>query len=60
MSKLKEKREKAVFIIERASKEEAIELAIARVQIEKAFGKGSLIKMGESPVGKGIKSMSSG
>lgn len=58
MSKLKEKREKAVVGIERASKEEAIELA--RVQIEKAFGKGSLIKMGESPVGQGIKSMSSG
>ncbi|MCD2400939.1 recombinase RecA [Borreliella bissettiae] len=58
MSKLKEKREKAVIDIERANKEEAVELA--RVQIEKAFGKGSLIKMGESPVGKGIKSMSSG
>ncbi|PRR29062.1 recombinase RecA [Borreliella burgdorferi] len=58
MSKLKEKREKAIVGIERSSKEEAIELA--RVQIEKAFGKGSLIKMGESPVGQGIKSMSSG
>ncbi|AJA89974.1 recombinase RecA [Borreliella chilensis] len=59
MSKLKEKREKvAVSSMERADKEGAIELA--RVQIEKAFGKGSLIKMGESPVGKGIKSMSSG
>ncbi|OJH15709.1 recombinase RecA [Borreliella bissettiae] len=58
MSKLKEKREKAVIDIERANKEEAVELA--RVQIEKAFGKGSLIKMGESPVRKGIKSMSSG
>ncbi|WNY59978.1 recombinase RecA [Borreliella bissettiae] len=58
MSKLKEKREEAVIDIERANKEEAVELA--RIQIEKAFGKGSLIKMGESPVGKGIKSMSSG
>ncbi|WP_151073762.1 recombinase RecA [Borreliella turdi] len=58
MSKLKEKREKVVISMERASKEEAIELA--RVQIEKTFGKGSLIKMGESPVGQGIKSMSSG
>ncbi|EEF84616.1 recombinase RecA [Borreliella spielmanii] len=58
MSKLKEKREKVTVSIERANKEEAIELA--RVQIEKTFGKGSLIKMGESPVGKGIKSMSSG
>ncbi|MBB6031724.1 recombination protein RecA [Borreliella spielmanii] len=58
MSKLKEKREKVTVGIERANKEEAIELA--RVQIEKTFGKGSLIKMGESPVGKGIKSMSSG
>ncbi|WNY63789.1 recombinase RecA [Borreliella americana] len=58
MSKLKEKREKAVIGIERANKEEAIELA--KIQIEKAFGKGSLIKMGESPVVKGIKSMSSG
>ncbi|MCD2349858.1 recombinase RecA [Borreliella americana] len=58
MSKLKEKREKAAIGIERANKEEAIELA--RIQIEKAFGKGSLIKMGESPVGKGIKSISSG
>ncbi len=44
--------------MERVNKEEAIELA--RVQIEKTFGKGSLIKMGESPVGKGIKSISSG
>ncbi len=58
MSKLKEKREKNVVSIERVNKEEAIELA--RVQIEKTFGKGSLIKMGESPVGKGIKSISSG
>ncbi|WKC90537.1 recombinase RecA [Borreliella carolinensis] len=58
MSKLKEKKEKTVVDIERANKEEAVELA--RAQIEKAFGKGSLIKMGESPVGKGIKSMSSG
>ncbi|WP_151074326.1 recombinase RecA [Borreliella turdi] len=58
MSKLKEKREKVVISMERASKEEAVELA--RVQIEKTFGKGSLIKMGESPVGQGIKSMSSG
>ncbi|WKC77713.1 recombinase RecA [Borreliella turdi] len=58
MSKLKEKREKVVVSMERASKEEAVELA--RVQIEKTFGKGSLIKMGESPVGKGVKSMSSG
>ncbi|WKD00495.1 recombinase RecA [Borreliella americana] len=58
MSKLKEKREKDVIGIERANKEEAIELA--RIQIEKAFGKGSLIKMGESPIGKGIKSISSG
>ncbi|WNY64700.1 recombinase RecA [Borreliella carolinensis] len=58
MSKLKEKSEKTVVDIERANKEEAVELA--RAQIEKAFGKGSLIKMGESPVGKGIKSMSSG
>ncbi|WKC81382.1 recombinase RecA [Borreliella tanukii] len=57
MSKLKEKREKVVSM-ERVGKEEAIELA--RVQIEKTFGKGSLIKMGESPVGKGIKSISSG
>lgn len=44
--------------MDRANNEEAIELA--RVQIEKTFGKGSLIKMGESPVGKGIKSISSG
>nr|WP_215539145.1 recombinase RecA [Borreliella bavariensis] len=44
--------------MERVNKEEAIELA--RVQIEKTFEKGSLIKMGESPVGKGIKSISSG
>ncbi len=44
--------------MDRVNKEEAIELA--RVQIEKTFGKGSLIKMGESPVGKGIKSISSG
>nr|WP_326491312.1 recombinase RecA [Borreliella garinii] len=58
MSKLKEKREKIVVSMERVNKEEAIELA--RVQIEKTFGKGSLIKMGESPVGKGIKSISSG
>lgn len=58
MSKLKEKREKIVVNMERVNKEEAIELA--RVQIEKTFGKGSLIKMGESPVGKGIKSISSG
>ncbi|WPM06161.1 recombinase RecA [Borreliella sinica] len=58
MSKLKEKREKFAVNMERVNKEEAIELA--RVQIEKAFGKGSLIKMGESPVGKGIKSISSG
>ncbi|MBB6043111.1 recombinase RecA [Borreliella yangtzensis] len=57
MSKLKEKRKKIVNI-ERVNKEEAIELA--RVQIEKTFGKGSLIKMGESPVGKGIISISSG
>nr|WP_326490882.1 recombinase RecA [Borreliella garinii] len=58
MSKLKEKREKIVVSMERVNKEEAIELA--RVQIEKTFGKGSLIKMGESPIGKGIKSISSG
>ncbi|WP_031506711.1 recombinase RecA [Borreliella garinii] len=58
MSKLKEKRGKIAVNMERVNKEEAIELA--RVQIEKTFGKGSLIKMGESPVGKGIKSISSG
>lgn len=44
--------------MDRVNKEEAIKLA--RVQIEKTFGKGSLIKMGEYPVGKGIKSISSG
>ncbi len=58
MSKLKEKRGKIVVSMEKVNKEEAIELA--RVQIEKTFGKGSFIKMGESPVGKGIKSISSG
>nr|WP_215536951.1 recombinase RecA [Borreliella bavariensis] len=44
--------------MDRVNKEEAVELA--RVQIEKTFGKGNLIKMGESSVGKGIKSISSG
>lgn len=58
MSKLKEKRGKIIVSMERVNKEEAIELA--RVEIEKTFGKGSLIKMGESSVGKGIKSISSG
>ncbi|QFI14281.1 recombinase RecA [Borrelia sp. CA_690] len=58
MSKLKEKKEKIVVNMEKANKEEVVELA--RAQIEKTFGKGSLIKMGESPIGKGIKVMSSG
>ncbi|ASQ28958.1 recombinase RecA [Borrelia miyamotoi] len=56
MSKLKDKIDNSLD--GRLSREKAIELA--RVQIEKDFGKGSLIKMGESPVGKGIKSISSG
>ncbi|AGT26977.1 recombinase RecA [Borrelia miyamotoi] len=56
MSKLKDKIDNSLD--DRLSREKAIELA--RVQIEKDFGKGSLIKMGESPVGKGIKSISSG
>ncbi|BCR21575.1 recombinase RecA [Borrelia sp. HM] len=56
MSKLKDKIDNSLN--DRLSREKAIELA--RIQIEKDFGKGSLIKMGESPVGKGIKSISSG
>ncbi|AHH08094.1 RecA protein (plasmid) [Borrelia anserina BA2] len=56
MSKLKDKVE--ISLDDRLSREKAVELA--RVQIEKDFGKGSLIKMGESPVGKGIESISSG
>ncbi|AHH12150.1 RecA protein [Borrelia hermsii YBT] len=56
MSKLKDNPDNSLN--DRLNREKAIELA--RVQIEKDFGKGSLIKMGESPVGKGIDSISSG
>ncbi|UPA17659.1 recombinase RecA [Borrelia sp. MN22-0132] len=56
MSKLKDKIDDSLN--DRLNREKAIELA--RIQIEKDFGKGSLIKMGESPVGKGIESIPSG
>ncbi|AHH03090.1 RecA protein [Borrelia nietonii YOR] len=56
MSKLKDNPDNSLN--DRLSREKAIELA--RVQIERDFGRGSLIKMGESPVGKGIESISSG
>ncbi|QMU98939.1 recombinase RecA [Borrelia sp. A-FGy1] len=60
MSKLKNQRETTSEnnMSDKLNKEKAIELA--RIQIEKDFGKGSLIKMGESPVGRGIESISSG
>ncbi|AYE36028.1 recombinase RecA [Borrelia turcica IST7] len=60
MSKLKNQREASEngMSSDKLNKEKAIELA--RIQIEKDFGKGSLIKMGESPVGRGIESISSG
>ncbi|AHH10288.1 recombinase RecA [Borrelia coriaceae] len=57
MSKSKDKIDDS-SLNDRLNKEKAIELV--RIQIEKDFGKGSLIKMGESPVGKGIESISSG
>ncbi|WP_024654122.1 recombinase RecA [Borrelia persica] len=56
MSKLKDTIDSAMQ--NKLNKEKAIELA--RVQIEKDFGKGSLIKMGESPVGKNVESIPSG
>ncbi|BDU63185.1 protein RecA [Candidatus Borrelia fainii] len=56
MSKLKDKIDDSLN--DRLNREKAIELV--RIQIEKDFGKGSLIKMGESPVGKGIESIPSG
>lgn len=56
MSKLKDPMDDSLK--NKLNKEKAIELA--RVQIEKDFGKGSLIKMGESPVGKYLESIPSG
>lgn len=52
---------KKEVIVRNEIKEDKLKaLEIAREQIEKQYGKGSLIKMGESSVGKGIQVIPSG
>ena len=56
----KEKKEKPA-VAPRANQEEKIKaLDAARLQIEKQFGKGALIKMGDAAIGQGIEVIPSG
>ncbi|OHD15112.1 MAG: recombinase RecA [Spirochaetes bacterium GWB1_48_6] len=53
-------KEKTPDFVPVASEDKLKALEVARLQIEKQFGKGSLIKMGDSSIGQGIETIPSG
>ncbi len=60
VTRCKMAKEKTPDFVPVASEDKLKALEVARLQIEKQFGKGSLIKMGDSSIGQGIETIPSG